>query len=1131
VATSSLTVGSLTDTTSDSYNVLGERYCEVSPNANAASVVCPVFGASRVAGTSTWSYDADGNVTSTTDGDGNTTSHNYDADSNQTQVTDPLGNVTNTAYDADDRQSAVTQGYGTSSATTTSYTYDIAPGSCPSAPTGTTYCTQETNGLSNTTTSYYNALDQMIEQAPPNTTAQSASNYTYDGDGNVLTQNDASGTTTYGYDGDSRVTGITYSATASGYSQPHAVTYHYDADGHRVQMTDGTGSTTYGYDGLERLNSVDDGAGNTVTYKYDADGNPVCMSYPNSGSTTCLNASSGAGLVTYQYNAADQKTQMTDWLGSGNTTTFTYDNDGNLTKTTYPSGTTTSASNTYDAADALTDTSYKIGSTTTNLAALTRNADELIGSTTPPVGSATTYGYDALNRVTTGTTATYGYDAASELASTTPTGGSTTDFSYNADGQLCWTATSTGSCSSPPSGATTYSYSSVGERLSSTPSGGHPTTYGWDQDGNLVCDTAANASSYSCSSPNVSVTTTYSYNGDGLRTSSGVPTIGWSSPSDIDSTRILLSVSCASTMFCAAVDSTGHATIYNGTSWTSPTNIDSSRDLESVSCPTSSFCMAIDDSGYDVKWNGTSWSTPALFDSTTSPVAVSCSASSLCQAVDSSGYSWKYTGTWAARDHIDGSNQLKSVSCLSPSFCMAIDLAGNALKYTGSLTWTKYNSIDTSALITSVSCPSSSYCVAVDSYGRALTYGGSSWTSPSTIDGTRGIASVSCSSSTFCQAVDVSGYAVTYSGSSWTTADIDGSTAMESVSCQSSTFCSAVDDTGHALTYGQRTTTSQLTWNVSSSVPQLLEDGTNYYLYGPNVGSGPLEQIGISGSTPTYLVSDTTGVREQIGSAGALVGSMSYGSYGNRCATCSISTPFGFEGGYTDPTGLVYLVHRYYDPSTEQFLSVDPAVDETGTPYAFTSGDPVNGSDPSGDLLCEAGGTCGTAQYFASQALCEPQSNSAGSPLTPSVSKTFTAPPFMTGTGITVIVTSSVSIQAAMGDGKIAVNFDAGGDITVSNGNADVQFASFPAVDAAVGIHGGGPVSCDSDISCTFSESTTVGSAQVSSSITARLLPGESPPLGSPLALAGLANAGATESAGAGLEGAVEQVLVELALL
>jgi len=75
---------------------------------------------------------------------------------------------------------------------------------------------------------------------------------------------------------------------------------------------------------------------------------------------------------------------------------------------------------------------------------------------------------------------------------------------------------------------------------------------------------------------------------------------------------------------------------------------------------------------------------------------------------------------------------------------------------------------------------------------------------------------------------------------------------------------------------------------------------------------------------------------------------MSYDSYGNQCSICSISTPFGFEGGYTDATGLIYLVRRYYDPATSQFLSVDPLVNETGTPYAFTGGDPVNGTDSSG---------------------------------------------------------------------------------------------------------------------------------------------------------------------------------------
>ena len=46
-------------------------------------------------------------------------------------------------------------------------------------------------------------------------------------------------------------------------------------------------------------------------------------------------------------------------------------------------------------------------------------------------------------------------------------------------------------------------------------------------------------------------------------------------------------------------------------------------------------------------------------------------------------------------------------------------------------------------------------------------------------------------------------------------------------------------------------------------------------------------------------------------------------------------------------------INRYYDPSTDQFISVDPMVDTTGQPYVFVNDNPLNATDPIG--LCFLG--------------------------------------------------------------------------------------------------------------------------------------------------------------------------------
>ena len=76
-------------------------------------------------------------------------------------------------------------------------------------------------------------------------------------------------------------------------------------------------------------------------------------------------------------------------------------------------------------------------------------------------------------------------------------------------------------------------------------------------------------------------------------------------------------------------------------------------------------------------------------------------------------------------------------------------------------------------------------------------------------------------------------------------------------------------------------------------------------------------------------------------------------SPGTQVQGCS---PSSRHVSYDLPPSLAVerSVGRYYDPQTGQFLSVDPLVAETEQPYAYTGGDPVNGTDPSGDIFVGA---------------------------------------------------------------------------------------------------------------------------------------------------------------------------------
>jgi RHS repeat-associated protein len=178
-------------------------------------------------------------------------------------------------------------------------------------------------------------------------------------------------------------------------------------------------------------------------------------------------------------------------------------------------------------------------------------------------------------------------------------------------------------------------------------------------------------------------------------------------------------------------------------------------------------------------------------------------------------------------------------------------------------------------------------------------------------------------------------------------------------------------------TAGQNGTTQNFLYDTEtrSGQPLVMMDGTNAYIYGPPTfgsGTAPLEQVPLNGNPISYLMSDQNGVRVLLGALDVVNQAYGYSTYGVRTGNSLLlgTTPFGFQGGYTDPSNLIYYVDRYYDPSTDQFISVDPDVAETGQPYAFTGDDPVNGTDPMG-RNCQAptGDACAVspAGVFASE--------------------------------------------------------------------------------------------------------------------------------------------------------------------
>ncbi len=552
--------------TTYTYDKAGRVTTMTSPRGNAD-------GANPSQHTWKYSYDKVGNRTGITDPTGRTTTTTYDASSLPVEVTDPLGNISKSSYDKNRNLTGLTDPLGR----TTSYTYDNAgrPATRKDANGKTlTYTydadgnlTSETTPLGAKTTHTYDADNRQISRTEPrgNTAGATPAQFTwltaYDAADNVISQTDPLGNkvtqtydalnnltsstdpqgkqTTYGYDALSRLIEIT--------SPDGGVTKAaFDAAGNVTSRTDANQQTTkYEYDSAGRRTKTTDPLNRSVRYTYDPDGNratvvnarghTISNSYDSRGLLETITYSDGTPKVTYTHDAARRLTAVSDVSGTrtitydaasrptsisapGATTPFkyTYLADGTISGRTYPDGRATTY--TYDADNRMTGQKQN-GRTTTYTWDPSGNLLTTTLPTTPALAENRTY--DRAGRLATITEGTaqrhFERDGTgrviSEVVKTATESSPPKRFEYDTVGRLtrtCTDTTATQSCIPGPTGER-YTYDKVGNRLTST-SGATTTINTYDAADQLNTSTTGTA------------VTTLRYDEDGNQTKDGAGT-------------------------------------------------------------------------------------------------------------------------------------------------------------------------------------------------------------------------------------------------------------------------------------------------------------------------------------------------------------------------------------------------------------------------------------------------------------------------------------------------------------------------------------------------------------------------------------------------------------------------------